>query len=696
MGALPYLYQYGVGGLLFVIGLIYVRRQGDIGLSGRGLRNLLMLLGGLAFFMLLQGYLQFVATRAPTLPEGSAAPAWTEEGILGEPIDYALIIVYFVVILGFGSLFGRFTKSTKDFFFGGQRFSWWLISMSLVATTVGSYSFIKYSRVGFEHGLSSTQSYINDWFWIPLFFFGWLPIIYYSRVRSIPEYFERRFNRAARLVVTVLLLTYMIGYVGVNFYTLGKALNGLLGWDIFFGAAVVAVVCAIYVTAGGQTAVIMTDLVQGFLLLLAGFTLVYLGVEHLGGWDQFWGHLTPEKRAAFSNFNEDPKFNMVGIFWQDAMANSAMFMFLNQGLIMRFLAVRSVPDARKAILVTSIVLMPVAAIVVAGGGWIGSAMVHAGLLDANSPPDTIFVRVSYVLCQPGMFGLIMAALTAALMSTADTLINAVSAIVVNDLFRPFAKKELPDTHYLKIARYSSIGVALIGILLVPFFMQFDSIYAAHGAFTAAITPPMVIAALFGVFWRRFTAKAAVWTMVGGTAAVALSIFVPEVIQPFAHGIPKGGEYHTAWVFPRALYGLVVSSAIGVVVTLLTKPRELSTMRGLVWGTVRDAMVAFKGGEPREEHSVALLVEVKGGLPFKRGELAEFPICQLTASLMKALDAAEGDIIYVSDPRRWLGGLRSVHMRAGPVCDGEGHLALLPDEAIEVAERNGQARVQRML
>jgi len=696
MNALPYLYQYGVGGLLFGIGLLYLWRQGDVGLSGRGLRNLLILVGGLAFFMLLQGYLQFVATGDPTLPAGKPAPPWAKEGILGEPVDYGLIIVYFVVILGFGSLFGRFTKSTKDFFFGGQRFSWWLISMSLVATTVGSYSFIKYSRVGFEHGLSSTQSYLNDWFWIPLFMFGWLPIIYYSRVRSIPEYFERRFNRQARVVVTVLLLTYMIGYVGVNFFTLGKALNGLVGWDIFFGATVVAVVCAIYVTAGGQTAVIMTDLMQGFLLLVAGFVLVYLGADYMGGWDQFWGHLEPDKRAAFSNFNEDPKFNMVGIFWQDAMANSAMFMFLNQGLIMRFLAVRSVPDARKAILVTTLILMPVAAIVVGGGGWVGAALVHAGLLDANSPPDTIFVRVSYVLCQPGVFGLIMAALTAALMSTADTLINAVSAIVVNDIFRPFAKKEHPDGYYLKIARYSSIGVALVGILLVPFFMQFDSIYAAHGAFTAAITPPMVIAAVFGVFWRRYTATAALWTMAGGTAAVALSIFVPEVIEPFAHGIPKGGEHHTAWVFPRALYGLVVCSVIGVVTTFLTKPAKYEDLRGLVWGTVRDAMRAFKGSSPREEHSANVLVAVKGGLPNKHGELGEFPICRLTAPLMKELDVAEGDIVYVCDPRRWLGGLKSVHMRAGPAAEGEGRSVSVADEVLELVERSGKVRAQRML
>ncbi|RME28063.1 MAG: sodium:solute symporter family protein, partial [Deltaproteobacteria bacterium] len=79
---------------------------------------------------------------------------------IGTGLDYFLIIAYFVVMLGFGSLFSRFTKSTKDFFFGGQRFSWWLIAFSCVATTVGSYSFYKYSAKAFSYGLSSTMTYL--------------------------------------------------------------------------------------------------------------------------------------------------------------------------------------------------------------------------------------------------------------------------------------------------------------------------------------------------------------------------------------------------------------------------------------------------------------------------------------------------------------------------------------------------------
>ena len=94
----------------------------------------------------------------------------------GTPIDFVIVIVYFVGILAFGSFFARYTRSTKDFFFGGQRFSWWIIAFSLVATTVGSYSFIKYSAAGFRYGMSSSMTYLNDWIVMSILLLGWFPI----------------------------------------------------------------------------------------------------------------------------------------------------------------------------------------------------------------------------------------------------------------------------------------------------------------------------------------------------------------------------------------------------------------------------------------------------------------------------------------------------------------------------------------
>ena len=129
------------------------------------------------------------------------------------PIFWVIIFGYFILILGFGSYFSKYNRTTTDFFFSGRRFSWWLISMSIVATGVGSHSFLKYSAKAYQHGFSSTMTYMNDWFFVPFFLFGWLPIVYYTKIHSIPQYFERRFNKGVRVLATFAILVYMIGYI---------------------------------------------------------------------------------------------------------------------------------------------------------------------------------------------------------------------------------------------------------------------------------------------------------------------------------------------------------------------------------------------------------------------------------------------------------------------------------------------------
>ena len=563
-----------VGLLVFAIGLFFAWKSGYINGSAKGIRNLLICLFVMIFFMAIQGFLQFAPMQ--TLPQqaynGNADQvAQNAAQMRGQPIDYAIMIIYFVAILAVGTWFSRKQKTTSDFFFGGRRFSWWLIAFSLIATTVGSYSFVKYSSKGFEFGLASSQTYLNDWVWFPLLFFGWLPILYFSRVTSIPEYFERRFDRHVRLLATICVLGYLIGYVGVNLFTMGKVLNALLGWQIPLAALLVAVISCTYVTAGGQTSVIMTDLLQGVMLLLAGGLILFLGARYLGGFNEFWTNLPREHRQAFPGFNDSSSFPAVGIFWQDAIANSAMFYFLNQGIMMRFMSARSLGDSRKAVFAMIVVLMTIGACVVGGGGWVARALVHSGHLPGDVRPDQAFYLATEFVSQPGVFGLILAALTAALMSTVDTLITAVSAIVVNDVYKQYIAPDADDRQQLAVAKVSAVVVTILGVVLVPMFMMFDSIYDAHGAFTAAITPPLVVTLLLSVFWRRYTRTAALWTMLGGMLLIGLSLFVPEVIAPFAHGVPMAelGE-DVGWLdgmkqykFMRARYGMVVCSIIGV-------------------------------------------------------------------------------------------------------------------------------------
>ena len=590
--------------------------------------------------------------------------------VVGTQLDFVVVIFYFVAIFGFGAFFAKFTRSTKDFFFGGQRFSWWLITFSCVASVVGSYSFIKYSAAGFRYGMSSSMSYLNDWIVMSFLLLGWLPIIYFSRVGSVPDYFRKRFDERTAVTATVIVLIYMVGYIGINLYTMGVALNALLGTDIFWSAVLVATICAVYVTVGGQTSVIMTDLAQGVILLIAGFVLFFLGLKVLGGWEGFWSGLPLLHKLPFAPFNQPKEFHFVGVFWQDGVANTFALYMMNQGFILRFLSLKSVKEIKKTFLALILVLMPLATFAVSNAGWLGRAMHTHGLLPASINPEQIFVQVAGKVCVPGLFGFVMAALTAALMSTIDTLINAVSAIAVNDVYKPHVRKEATDKHYLRVARIISLSSALFGIALVPVFASFKSIYLAHGSFTASITPPMVITILLGAYWRRFTSSAAFWTLFGGSLIVALSILWPVFVFPFSHGVdPSGGFKYT-----RALYGLVGSLLIGIIVSYLTKAKSKETMEGLVVGSLDKAKESFKGSPVSETEGKKAVIRIV--------EDKQIEGIRPSPEVARILSANVGDLVHLSDARWWLGGLRSVQAKISSLHDQESDVVFVAQGLID--------------
>lgn len=693
-------YQYTVGIILFFIGLIYASKHGYVGFRGRGLRNLIIMLGCLFFFAGLQGYLQYAPMSEAPASTGDYQPPRT----LVTKLDFSIVVFYFVSILALGVHFGKRQKTVKDFFFAGQKFSWWLITFSLIATTVGSYSFVKYSEMAYEHGLASSQTYLNDWIYMPLFIFGWLPLLYFSRVQSVPEYFQRRFGPHVRVWVSMYSLIYLVGYVGINLFTMGMVLNKLVGWDVFYAACIVAMISAAYVTAGGQTSVIMTDLFQGVMLLSAGFLIFALTVLKLGGLDELWLHLPRSFRQAFSPPTADPTFPSVGIFWQDAIANSGVYWFVNQGMIMRYLSAKSVREGRRAAISVTLILMPIAACVVASGGWAARALVHSGHLSPELSSKDAFYVATYYLSKPGVFGFILAALTAALMSTVDTLITAVSAITVNDFYKPFFRPKAQEKELLFTARITAIVGTLVAIGLVPVFMQFDSIYMAHGAFTAAVTPPLVVCILLSVFWRRFTQKGALAVLIGGLVATAISIAWPSIITPFAHGIPMGAradgflggmKQHT---FMRSLFGLTVSLVIGVVVSLVSQAEPREKQIGLVWGTVAEAIRRFKGG-PGEDGKVRASLASAGRLDTDEMSptRTDLPLVSLSKSLAQAIRAEAGDLLYVTDTRWWLGGLHSTHAMAGDILETEedGRVFMGPRTYAQVVWPNREGKLVRV-
>jgi SSS family solute:Na+ symporter len=666
--------------------------------------------------------------------------------VIGTQTDWVVMIVYLVAILLFGSYFSKYNHNTSDFFFGGRRFSWWLIAFSIVATGVSSHSFVKYSAKAWEYGFSSSMAYMNDWFFVPFFLFGWLPIVIYSKIRSVPEYFEKRFSPSARFFVTILQLLYLVGYIGIGLLTMGKAIYPLMPHTItLFGIEfevtlmgliiVIALITGTYTTFGGQIAVLFTDLVQGLMLLFAGLLVFVLGIGYVGGWGMFWDLLPTDWKLPLAHFNSPSDFNFVGIFWQDGIAGSIGFLFMNMGLIMRFMSAKSVDEGRKAATFNILFMLPISAIVVSGGGWIAKAMsgLNPSPIPLNTEPDYIFVVVSNIITGPGVFGFVIAALTAALMSTINTLLNASAAVYVNDVHQPIKNwikkrksEKIDEKKLLFVARVATAFFTVMGVLAVIPFNSYPTVYEAHGFFHSTLTPPLVIAIFLGVFWKKFTPAGVIATVVAGSSLMILGAYYPGIlVKPFAHGTPMDPVHPYTYI--GALYNIFVCLMVGVIITLLNKRlvhlsgqiKKLNSHKmimtiliavssiivlsvifnvgsieillpstlilvflvgivstyyikydptikteGLTVWSLHKAKEMFKGRKLNEQDGEKVKVIWK-----KKKE--DDDTINFSKNDMKKMSAEPGDLVYISDLRWYLGGLKSIHSVYGEPHDEDG-------------------------
>jgi hypothetical protein len=209
-----------------------------------------------------------------------------------------------------------------------------------------------------------------------------------------------------------------------------------------------------------------------------------------------------------------------------------------------------------------------------------------------------------------------------------------------------------------------VAATLLGVALVPLYARFESIYVAHGIFTATITPPMAAALLLAICWKRFNAPGAMAALIGGGLAMIAGMFYPQLIVPFSHGEPFTPGFGNAYIYTRAFYGLACAAGIGIIVTLVTKKPPREKLAGLVIGPERAAMKIYKGAEPNSEPGkiVRLAVQAWDAVP-AGGEEDGAGAVLLPESALKAMNAQPGDHVYLCDPRWWYGGLHSIHARA---------------------------------
>ncbi len=205
-------------------------------------------------------------------------------------IDWTIMLIYFVFVLGVGWALRRYMKTSKDFFLSGRSLPAWITGLAFISANLGAQEVIGMGASGAKYGIMTSHFY-----WIgaipAMAFVGifMMPFYYGSRARSVPEYLKLRFDEKTRGLNAISFAIMTIFSSGISMYAMGLLMGTLLGWDFTFSVLVSAAIVLVYILLGGLTSAIYNEVLQFFLIVFGFAPLVFLGLKDAGGWSWAWG-----------------------------------------------------------------------------------------------------------------------------------------------------------------------------------------------------------------------------------------------------------------------------------------------------------------------------------------------------------------------------------------------------------------------
>ena len=212
-------------------------------------------------------------------------PSLADTLIDATPVDYLIVVLYFVFVLGIGLLARRQVSDSVDFFLSGRSLPAWVTGLAFISANLGAVEIMGMSANGAQFGLPTVH-----YFWVgaipAMLFLGvvMMPFYYGSKVRSVPEFMFRRFGTGAHLVNAISFAVAQLLIAGVNLYLLGSIVHALLGWPLWLALIVAAAIVLSYITLGGLSAAIYNEVLQFFVIVASLLPLTLIGLHRVGGW----------------------------------------------------------------------------------------------------------------------------------------------------------------------------------------------------------------------------------------------------------------------------------------------------------------------------------------------------------------------------------------------------------------------------
>jgi len=414
-------------------------------------------------------------------PRVRSPQIWAVEPVAQEhnfgAIDFSTLGIYLAAMVGVGVFFAFRNKNTEDFFRGGQRVPWIVAGFSIFATMLSSITFIAIPA----------KAYATDWVYFlvnmtavavaPIVVYLFLPFFRKIDATSAYEYLEKRFNYFARAFASASFILFQIGRMAVVMYLPALALAAITPMSEVQCILLMGVLSIIYCTMGGLEAVVWTDTIQSIVLLggaLLSLLLIIFNID--GGVSEFVSIAAADQKFHLINWDFSKTSIAVSALWVvvlGGIGQSLVPYTSDMSVVQRYMSVRDISRARKAIWTNAIAIIP-ASLLFFG---VGTALyvfykLNPGKLDPTFKTDAVFPLFISNELPVGIAGLVVAGIFAAAQSTISTSINSISTAFVTDFIRPFRLLKT-EKGYLNLARTITFIAGCLGTALAVLFAYSD-------------------------------------------------------------------------------------------------------------------------------------------------------------------------------------------------------------------------------
>jgi SSS family solute:Na+ symporter len=518
------------------------------------------------------------------------------------PVDLAIIIFYFALVLAIGFYLKQRANTSEDYFMAGREMTAWIAGLSFLSANLGSLELMGWAGASYQYGILAAH-----WYWIgaipAMLFLGivMMPFYYISKTHSVPGYLKLRFGESSRTLSAISFALMTVLMSGINMYSMALVMKVVLGWDINFSILVSSITVAIYVTLGGLRSAIFNEVLQ-FILIWAGSLLIpVLGLVEAGGWANLKARIATNASAEYTHlwstlgsFRDNPMgIHWTGIVFGLGMVISFGYWTTDFLVVQRVLSAKDLRAAKMAPIIGAAFKMFVPFIVILPG-LLAIAVLPVKLTGESSAIATGGHSYNEVLplmlaryCGPGLLGLGITALMAGFMSGMAGNVSAFSTVWTYDIYGALLNRRANDAQYVRMGRWSTLGGVFISIVTAYFVMHFLSIMDYVQALFSFFIAPLFGTVILGMLWKRATPAGGFWGLLAGTAS-SIGMWAWVKLSPAAVAFValSGHASDMAQNMYRALWSWIVCLAVTVVVSLFTKAKPETELKGLVYGATR--------------------------------------------------------------------------------------------------------------